>query len=120
MTMTDEEFSANMRTALIGLIPLWIAELAILPAESRYDRCAGDADNIAQNADRLLYPEGRRMQDSGVLNSVARGLALGAFQPGGVTLVRIHACVEPHEDCPGLNKSGSVPRKTGYVLLMSE
>lgn len=37
-----------------------------------------------------------------ILNAIARGLAIGALQPGGVTWLGLHWCTAPHGACPGI------------------
>ena len=87
-------------------------------------RAQEDADIIACGYDVLLRPDAawrkgdrdpaphqltREQADAGVLarsyrpaelfNAVARAVAVGALQPGGVTLLGRHWCTSPHKGC---------------------
>lgn len=47
----------------------------------------------------------RSYRPAELFNAVARGVAVGALQPGGVTLLGRHWCTDPHKGCP----NGSEP-----------
>ncbi|WP_433259245.1 hypothetical protein ACQPYK_49610 (plasmid) [Streptosporangium sp. CA-135522] len=89
----------QLRLALLGLLPLLIAEFKNTTFEERRDPAAADAQTIASRADQLMFPD-PKAKLSGVLTSIARGLAIGAYQPGGITVLGIHACVYAHPHCP--------------------
>jgi hypothetical protein len=42
----------------------------------------------------------RSYRPAELFNAVARGVSVGALQPGGVTMLGRHWCVTPHEFCP--------------------
>ncbi|MFF4417509.1 hypothetical protein ACFYY8_33710 [Streptosporangium sp. NPDC001559] len=89
---------ANLQGALLGLVPLAIAELRGTTFEQRQERVAADADLIATQADEMMFGKGKKA--TGVLSATALGIAVGAYQPGGVTVLGLHACVHPHPGCP--------------------
>ncbi|QXJ25944.1 hypothetical protein AGRA3207_007513 [Actinomadura graeca] len=108
--MTDH-VRDNIRTALQALIPQAIAELQEVSFEQRRARAAAASQIIAERADRLMFAARSR---PGVLGPLAEGLAVLAFQPGGVTALGLHACTAPHIGCPSA-AAGPHPR-TGRVV----
>lgn len=92
------DLSAGLREALAGLVPLAIAELRGTTFEQRRERVAGTADLIASSADEMMFNS--RKKPTGVLAAIALGIAVGAYQPGGVTVLGLHACAHPHPWCP--------------------
>jgi|SRR5450755_600566 hypothetical protein len=57
-----------------------------------------------------------------VFNFLARGLAVAACQPGGVTFAGLHWCAYPHPCCPDRFRSGRRPgccTCTGACLLVT-
>ncbi|MFC4048339.1 hypothetical protein ACFOY4_01475 [Actinomadura syzygii] len=96
MAMTDH-VSDNIRSALLMLVPLAIAELAVVPLEMRREIAEEAGDIIAGKADQLMFASDNK---PGVLGPMARGFAALAYQPGGVTALGLHACTEPHSECP--------------------
>ncbi|MER7131216.1 hypothetical protein [Streptosporangium saharense] len=89
---------ANLQGALLALVPMTIAELRGTTFEQRQERVAGAADLIATQADEMMFGKGKKA--TGVLSATALGAAVGAYQPGGVTALGLHACVYPHPYCP--------------------
>ncbi|MEY9211585.1 hypothetical protein NI17_009705 [Thermobifida halotolerans] len=68
----------------------------LTPAERR--RLAKEcADTVTAHGDDLLYGG---PHCTTTFAALARGLAAGALQPGGVTVAGHHFCASPHEDCP--------------------
>ncbi|QFG25437.1 hypothetical protein [Actinomadura sp. WMMB 499] len=96
--MTDEEMRIVIRDALLMLTPLAILEMRVVPFETRKEIASEAADIIASKADQLMYTPGK---NPGVLGHLARGFAALAYQEGGVTALGLHACAEPHIECPG-------------------
>ncbi|MBB2914900.1 hypothetical protein FHS43_006212 [Streptosporangium becharense] len=94
----DADTSASLREALATLVPLNIAALRGTTFEQRRERVAGAADLIAGKADQMMFGTGKTA--TGVLSALAMGIAVGAYQPGGVTVLGVHACADPHPWCP--------------------
>lgn len=46
----------------------------------------------------------RSYRPAELFNAVARGVAAGALQPGGVTVLGRHWCTSPHKGCPSGNE----------------
>lgn len=101
---------------VIGLqaaVPLWILELASLPADARQLRArawAKDAaTEVSHRGDVLQYGSRRSGAAAKVFNYLARGLAAAAYQPGGVTAFGQHWCVD-HAVCEGAAAEVAAPR----------
>ncbi|MEV8636556.1 hypothetical protein AB0395_33405 [Streptosporangium sp. NPDC051023] len=90
---------ANTREALASLVPLAIAELRGTTFEQRRARIEGAADLIASKADQMMFG-GKNKKATGVFAAVAMGVAVGAYQPGGITVFGLHACAHSHPWCP--------------------
>lgn len=115
--MTDTaEAEALDRLLLIldGLVPLHLMRLADPGELARAHREAaadgGIADVIAHSGDRLtasgnFHGDGEHHTRGRLLSALARGLALGAMQPGGVTWAGAHWCAAPHDACPNTREA---------------
>ena len=84
--------------SLSAAVPLWIEKLRALEPEQRLARAGGLSDIIAAHGDIILYRGGKRGESAKAFNALAEGLAIGAFQPGGVTFAGEHWCVN-HAEC---------------------
>jgi hypothetical protein len=84
--------------ALSTAVPLWIEKLRPLSTEQRLARASGLADIIGSHGDIILYRGSKKGESAAAFNALAEGLAIGAFQPGGVTAFGCHWCVN-HAEC---------------------
>lgn len=84
--------------SLSAAVPLWIEELRSLTLEQRLARAKGLSDIIAEHGDVILFRGGRKGETAKAFNALAEGVAIGAFQPGGITAFGQHWCVN-HEEC---------------------
>jgi hypothetical protein len=91
---------------LSAAVPLWIEELRPLEPEQRLARASGLADIIAEHGDIILYRGGKRGESARAFNALAEGLAIGAFQPGGVTAFGQHWCTD-HAACEAAEKAAA-------------
>jgi hypothetical protein len=78
-----------LRLALQVAVPIWIRELKRLPAPGQLDAvrmawAKNAADAIAHEGDTLMF-QSRPGRSAETFNQLAKGLAAGAFQPGGIT-----------------------------------
>ena len=96
-----------LRTFLLGLVPLAIAEQQGATDEDIEATRARCLDLIASHGDALQFG-GRYRAES--RTALAKAIALLARQPGGITQFGIHACTHEHEFCPG-DKSSPDPRE---------
>lgn len=85
-------------TWLLFMVPLCIAELRDLPEPEIKRVSERAADLIASHGDDAQY--GGHHQRS-ARTAIAKGLAVLAHAEGGVTALGIHACIHPHDGCPG-------------------
>ncbi|MBO0813859.1 MAG: hypothetical protein J2P30_01695 [Actinobacteria bacterium] len=79
-------------------VPMWIAELRTYREEDRLAIGRRDGDFVAEHGDDVLYRGHKRGDSAKAFTAVARGLAVLAFQPGGVTAFGGHWCTD-HEVC---------------------
>ncbi|MEW1922329.1 hypothetical protein [Streptomyces sp. NPDC088360] len=95
----DDYFWDNVRLGLLGLVPFWSADLADASEARLAELAEKSQDVIAHKADVFQHQkEGQK--PTGVLSALAAAIALGARQPGGITHLGVHACLELHEGCP--------------------
>jgi hypothetical protein len=90
--------------SLSAAVPLWIEQLRPLAPEQRLARASGLADIIAEHGDIIQFRGGRKGDTAKAFNALAEGLAIGAFQPGGVTAFGQHWCVS-HGECEAAAKA---------------
>jgi hypothetical protein len=88
-------------TAIEGLIPLHLVQLADLTDRARQRLAVQYADELAAGADRLTAPGNfdDRRERAAALTALAGAIALGALQPGGITWAGRHWCSSPHVNC---------------------
>ena len=84
--------------SLEAAVPLRIAELEAMPDYERQDilwKWRGEASEaVAHRGDILQYGSKRKGQAGLVFNHLAKGLAVLAHAPGGVTFHGVHWCLE--------------------------
>lgn len=80
-----------LETSLAVAVPLWIADFQARPEIlDRVREIASDmATIIASQGDVRLFG-GKKGEAGKVFNALAQALAMGAFQPGGVTFGEQH------------------------------
>lgn len=103
---------------LRAAVPQWVDQLSRLPVARRevvrQEWAARGAQLVASHGDLLMFPKqaGKRHRKAcpgpdtcsclvgtaEVFNAMARGLAAGAFAPGGITFAGVHWCVN-HARC---------------------
>jgi hypothetical protein len=94
--MTDD----LMMAALAAAVPLWMHRLRDMCFEERQMLAVTDADIIASSDTVIEYkPPGKcDIRPAESLNTIARGIAIGALQPLGVTFAGRHWCAD-HRLC---------------------
>lgn len=78
--------------ALEAAVPLHIIELSNRTPEQRAAIAQRSADEVACRGDILQFGSKKRGAVADVFNHLARGIAVLAFQPGGVTFAGHHWC----------------------------
>lgn len=95
--------------ALEAAVPMHMWELQHTTDAQRVEIGHRCAELIAERGDQLMYG-GKSTAD--VFNALAEGIAVGAFQPGGITVFGRHWCSD-HAVClgdkpqPGPDESGT-------------
>jgi hypothetical protein len=84
--------TALLITALEAAVPLWIMQTAQLTPDQRSDRARTLATIIASQGDSILYRSLRPGGTAAAFNALAEGLALAAYQSGGITVAGRHWC----------------------------
>lgn len=90
--------SAMLLDTLALAVPLQIRELARLTHDQRAETAERCAQVVAEHGDDLMFGSRRKGETAHVFNALATGLALAAYQPGGVTFAGQHWCTD-HARC---------------------
>jgi hypothetical protein len=93
----DDGFPAALVIGLEAAVPLHILDAQHRTDEQRVAAANDLGTVIGSHGDDLIYG-GRHC--AATFNALARGLALLAYQPGGVDFAGHHWCTTPHEGCP--------------------
>lgn len=90
MTPDEENKAALLRAALGAAVPLYMADMRDWTWE-QLEVCAHEAALVvASHGDDILYRGARQGDTASAFNALARGLAVLAFMPGGVTFLGEH------------------------------
>lgn len=98
--MTADYGFPGLLIALEAAVPLEIASVRNWSLEHRQIAAAEAGDAISGHGDALMFGSGKRGETAGVFTQLARGLAIGACNPGGVTFAGMHWCAWSHPHCP--------------------
>lgn len=96
--MTDTMQHDLLRTSLQAAVPLWIMEVRPWTWERRLEEAKRCSDVVGAHGDDLLFG-GRHCADA--FNALARGAAIMAYAPGGVTVFGDHYEVPGSSAPPG-------------------
>lgn len=105
MTAIDER--PDIIIALEAAVPLHILLMRDWPETRRINEAHWASDVIAERGDLLQYG-GKRGAAAAAFNALAKGLAIGAFAPGGVTFAGHHWCTD-HAVCLGATPAPPLP-----------
>lgn len=95
----------TLAISLEAAVPLHLMEVRELPFEARHKLAMEASDAIASRGDVLMYG-GKKGAAAEVFNQLARGLAVLACQPGGVTFAGMHWCID-HDECMAAAKAAA-------------
>ncbi|MGW4720904.1 hypothetical protein [Nocardia sp. NPDC004260] len=112
----DEAFAANLTTTLLALVPPWIATVRTWTTEQRQHAAPEAAQTIASHSDTLQFDGNKTGQ---ALNALAKGLAILAHTEGGITALGVHACLQPHDSCPGHQREPRQPHRAASTTTDS-
>ncbi len=104
--------------ALQAAVPLWIERVRHMTPGQRQARAAELADVITERGDVILYRRARRGESAAAFNALAEALAIGAFQPGGVTVFGSHWCTD-HEACVAARHAPRLAALNSIAVLVA-
>lgn len=111
-------------TALSAAVPLRIWEIRDYTVEDRlWEACKAESAICSAGSEFVFFRGRKKGETARAFNWLVRGLAVGAYQPGGVTFAGQHWCTEhalceaakatdakqPLAECPGLGKTEVSP-----------
>lgn len=100
--MSDlEAAKAVLLPTLQIAVPIEILRMRTWDEKTRLAKAAEFGQHIAANGDDILYKTGG--ETATAFAALARGLAACAYQPGGVTFMGLHWCVN-HDECNEASK----------------
>jgi hypothetical protein len=102
-SLRPEEVEANLAEALRCAVPLHVAEMRGWTPDRR--RRVGMPHGWTAHiglADSMLFGTKIRGRAELAFTTWARGLAVLAYEPGGVTLFGVHFCAVDHDGCPAV------------------
>lgn len=99
-----EQLEASSRNALLLItldvaVPLRILEMQDWTPDRRIESAKGIGQLITEKGDVLQFG-GRKGEAAQVFNALAQGLAVGAYQPGGIRFGGRHWVVEQEPERP--------------------
>lgn len=81
---------ALLTSTLACAVPLWIEQFRPLTDDARLAIARVSGQEIAEHGDIILYRSKKKGETAAAFNHLARGLAVLAFAPGGVTFAGLH------------------------------
>jgi hypothetical protein len=87
-----DDLREHLKIALSAAVPLRIWEMRDWSERRRIEETRGVADVIGCEGDLLMFG-GKRGETARVFNALAKGVAAAAYQPGGITFLGVHWCV---------------------------
>lgn len=85
-------------------VPMHLHEIRAWSFDARLAEARRCADAVAAHGDVLQFGGNRKGDTAEAFNAFARGLAVAAYQPGGVDFADRHWCVWRHPSCPTGNE----------------
>lgn len=118
--MTEEEARANLAEGLRFAVPLHMLELRNVPAERRrFEMPRGWLEALGM-ADTIMFSSRNWKATARTFNAYARGLAVLAYEPGGVSLLGVHWCASDHPGCPTARPAPTEPFRWPLVNPLDE
>jgi hypothetical protein len=128
----DSERITLLQVTLETAVPMWAVTVASWTADRRMRAAHDAAEVIAHGADVLFHTPPRRpgttaprqttreYRPGEVFSAIAKALAIGAHQPGGVTFLGRHWCTAPHASCPGVIPASLLPAPQLTVIVLAD
>lgn len=102
--MSSQSTRDLLAAFLEAAVPLAIMEMSDYTPEHRMKIGSECSDHIAAHGDIILYKSPRQGESAKAVAMLAKGLAVGAYQPGGITFLGQHWCVN-HDECVSAEKA---------------
>jgi hypothetical protein len=87
---TDRGAPPALLPTLALAVPLRIEELRLRTFEERAALASGAVRELAEHGDNVLFPGPRKGDSARAFGALVTGLAVGAYQPGGVSFAGLH------------------------------
>ncbi len=84
-----------LKLSLAAAVPLWIEQFRSLTDEQRLAIALEAGQVIAEKGDIIQFRSKRKGETAAAFNQLARGIAVLAFTPGGVTCFGLHFEASP-------------------------
>lgn len=102
MVLANEEW---LPMCLSAAVPLWIYRVRNWTSADRHARAMEIGDYIAAHGDIVRHQAMKGESSAEAFNRTAEGIAIGAYQPGGLTIFGLHWCAGSshygtHDDSP--------------------
>lgn len=100
----DEDHDVALRTSLSVAVPIWIRQYRGVCWREAARRAQVCANAVGSKGDVLLHRSDKAGRTAEVFNRFAEGIAIAAYQPGGITVFGMHFEVgeplpDPAPDC---------------------
>lgn len=99
-SLTAEDARANLAEALRFAVPVHVAATRGLDYDARRRYLPHGWQAVMGQLDAVQWCGKRAGVSARAFDTLARGLAVLAYEPGGVGLFGLHWCAEPHPGCP--------------------
>lgn len=80
----------HLKAFLSAAVPLWIEEFKRLSWQEIMAIAHESSQVIAEKGDVILYKSKKKGETAAAANALARGIAAGAFSPGGIKIFGLH------------------------------
>ena len=93
-----KEDHALLLISLSCAVPLHMMEISGWTPEWRTAEATRCANEVAAHGDIMQFKATKKGDTAQAFNDLARGIAILAYQPGGVDFSGQHWCVDPHPE----------------------
>lgn len=82
--------------SLQAAVPLWIHKVRNLTEDQQHARAQRCADQVAAHGDLIQHRSKKKGESATAFNGLAEGIAVLAYNAGGVVFMGTHWCAEHH------------------------
>jgi hypothetical protein len=90
LNMTDDAKKSLLADSLEVAVPLWVMRLQSVPFDQLMDRAKECSQVIAEKGDIILFRSNKKGETAAAFNTLAEGVAILSFVPGGVKFLGRH------------------------------